>query len=132
MSMNDLLSDVLTRIRNGQRTMLYEVACPHSNVVQSVVEVLKTEGYVQGYESVDLGKGKRQISVKLKYADGLPVIRELKRISKPGRRVYHSAETLPRIQNGLGMSIISTSKGVMSDYEARKAGVGGEVLCSVF
>jgi small subunit ribosomal protein S8 len=132
MSMNDVLSDSLTRVRNGQRAHLATVRCHHSKLVANVMDVLKREGYIRDYQPIEVKKGIIEIEVELKYFEGEPVIKELKRVSTPGRRTYTSIDTMPKHYNGLGITVISTSKGVMSDYEARQAHVGGEVLCSVF
>lgn len=132
MSMNDLLSDMLTRIRNGQRANLQQVVCPASNLLMNVLAVLKKEGYIEGFNKEEVSKGIFQIVVMLKYYEGEAVIKEIKRISKPGRRNYAKLAKLPQVHNGLGIAILSTPKGVMSDYDARLANVGGEVLCSVF
>lgn len=132
MSMNDLLSDMLTRIRNGQRANLPQISCPASNLLAGVLAVLKKEGYIVDYRKVEGEPGKAQIEIDLKYYDGAPVIKELQRVSRPGRRSYSKIKELPQFHNGLGIAILSTPKGVMSDYDARLANVGGEVLCSVF
>lgn len=132
MAMNDLISDMLTRIRNGQRAMLAVVRCPASKLAEAVLAVLQEEGYIKGFTRETISKGRDELVIELKYSEGEAVIKELKRISKPGRRVYLPIENLPTVHNGLGISIISTSHGVMSDFEARKQNVGGEVLCSVF
>lgn len=132
MSMNDMLSDVLTRIRNGQMASAYEVRVPASKLVENVLAVLKQEGFIEDYEAIEISAGVNEIKVQLRYYEGAPVIRQLKRVSTPGRRVYRAVRDLPRPQNGLGISIISTSKGVMTDYDARQAKVGGEILCTVF
>jgi small subunit ribosomal protein S8 len=129
--MNDPISDMLTRIRNGQRARLAQISCPASNVLRNILEVLKREGYIRDIDEQTDAKGHRNLEVTLKYHDGQPVIQSVNRISTPGRRVYSGVETLPRVCNGLGIAIISTSKGVMSDYEARINKVGGEVLCEV-
>jgi small subunit ribosomal protein S8 len=131
MSMNDPLGDLLTRIRNAQMRNKSKVTSPNSRLRESVLEVLKSEGYIRGYAVVERD-GRAELEVELKYFDGEPVIRELERISKPGRRVYTSVRNLPRINNGLGVAIVSTPKGVMADHEARDANVGGEILCTVF
>ena len=131
MSMNDPLGDLLSRIRNAQMRNKSKVTSPGSRLRESVLEVLKTEGYIRGYAVVERD-GRSEIEVELKYFDGEPVIRELERVSKPGRRVYTSVKNLPRINNGLGVAIVSTPKGVMADHEARDANVGGEILCTVF
>ncbi len=132
MSMNDLLSDMLTRIRNGQRAHLPKITCPAANLLGNVLEVLKKEGYIVDYRKLDGEPGHAQLEIELKYYEGEPVIKELTRESKPGRRHYSKIKELPAYHNGLGIAILSTSKGVMSDYDARMANVGGEVLCSVF
>jgi len=132
MTMTDPLSDMLTRIRNGQRSNKSHVLCPASKLRVNVLDVLKREGFIRGYSSDTADSGLPQIRIELKYHDGSPVIRELRRVSKPGRRVYSRIHDLKRIYNGLGISILSTPRGVMSDGEARAANVGGEVLCTVF
>lgn len=130
--LNDPLGDMLTRIRNAQMRKRTSVVTPGSKLRQHVLDVLQSEGYIRGYTSVDFGNGKTEFSVELKYLEGEGVIREITRISKPGRRVYASVQALPRVYNGLGISILSTPKGVMADHEAREKNVGGEVLCTVF
>jgi len=131
MSMNDPLGDLLTRIRNAQLRNKGKVSSPNSKLRERVLEVLKSEGYIRGYAVVER-EGRSEIEIELKYFDGEPVIREIDRVSKPGRRVYTSAKNLPRINNGLGVAIVSTPKGVMADHDARDANVGGEILCTVF
>ncbi len=131
MSMNDPLGDLLTRIRNAQMRNKSKISSPNSRLRESVLEVLKTEGYIRGYAVVEKD-GRSEIEIELKYFDGEPVIREIERVSKPGRRVYTSVRNLPRINNGLGVAIVSTPKGVMADHDARDANVGGEILCTVF
>jgi small subunit ribosomal protein S8 len=131
MSMNDPLGDLLTRIRNAQLRNKSKVTSPNSRLRISVLDVLKSEGYIRGYAEVER-EGRSEVEIELKYFDGEPVIRELERISKPGRRVYTSVKNLPRINNGLGVAIVSTPKGVMADHDARDANVGGEILCTVF
>ena len=131
MSMNDPLGDLLTRIRNAQMRNKSKVSSPNSRLRERVLEVLKSEGYIRGYAVVER-EGFSEIEIELKYFDGEPVIREIARVSKPGRRVYASVKALPRINNGLGISILSTPKGVMADHEARDANVGGEIICTVF
>ncbi len=131
MSMNDPVGDLLTRIRNAQMRNKSKVSSPNSRLRESVIDVLKTEGYIRGYAVVER-EGRSEIEIELKYFDGEPVIREIERVSKPGRRVYTSVRNLPRINNGLGVAIVSTPKGVMADHDARDANVGGEVLCTVF
>jgi len=131
MSMNDPLGDLLTRIRNAQMRNKSKVTSPNSRLRENVLEVLKTEGYIRGYAVVEKD-GRSEIEIELKYFDGEPVIREIERVSKPGRRVYTSVKNMPRINNGLGVTIVSTPKGVMADHDARDANVGGEILCTVF
>jgi small subunit ribosomal protein S8 len=132
MSMSDPLGDMLTRIRNGQRAHKPFVAAPAAKFHANVLEVLKREGYIRGYERETKDTGMAELRIELKYVDGEPVIREINRVSKPGRRVYSRISDLPRVYNGLGIAILSTPRGVMSDNEARAANVGGEVLCRVF
>ncbi len=131
MALNDPLGDMFTRIRNGQMRNKPKVSTPGSKLRVSVLEVLKSEGYIRGYASIER-EGRTELEIELKYFDGEPVIRDIARVSKPGRRVYASVKNLPRINNGLGISILSTPKGVMADHEARDANVGGEILCTVF
>ena len=132
MSMTDPLGDMLTRIRNAQRAHKPSVAAPASKIRANVLEVLKREGYIRGFTRADIRPGVVELNIELKYVDGEPVIREISRISKPGRRIYSKINDLPRVYNGLGIAILSTPRGVMSDNEARAANVGGEVLCRVF
>lgn len=132
MSMNDPLSDMLTRIRNGQSARKPVIAAPFSKLQEAVCKVLADEGFIRGYKVVDAGNNKKELSIELKYDAGQPVIRELKRISKPGRRVYTQIKGLPQHYNGLGIKILSTPQGVMADHKAKAANVGGEVLCQVF
>jgi small subunit ribosomal protein S8 len=132
MTMSDPLADMLTRIRNGQRARQAVVAAPASNFRANVLDVLKREGYIRGFTSEQVRPGIAQLKIELKYVDGEPVIREISRISKPGRRIYSKLADLPRVYNGLGIAVLSTPRGVMSDNEARAANVGGEVLCRVF
>ncbi|WP_339108074.1 30S ribosomal protein S8 [Thioclava sp. GXIMD4216] len=132
MSMNDPLGDMLTRIRNAQMRGKSTVKTPASKLRAWVLDVLAAEGYIRGYESTTDSRGLPEITISLKYYEGTPVIRELKRVSTPGRRVYMAAKDVPSVRQGLGVSIVSTSKGVMSDADARNANVGGEVLCTVF
>lgn len=131
MSMNYLLADMLARIRNGQQARIATVRCQASKLLGNVLEVLKNEGYINDYQKVE-DEGKTQYEIELKYHEGERVIKEIEIISKPGRRVYSEISALPKYYNGLGIAILSTSKGVMSDFDARQANVGGEVLCSVF
>jgi small subunit ribosomal protein S8 len=132
MSMSDPLGDMLTRIRNGQRVGKSTVICPASKFRANVLGVLEREGFIRGFSWAELGSGLQELTIELKYADGEPVIREINRVSRPGRRVYSRIKDLQRVYNGLGISILSTPRGVMSDAEAREANVGGEVLCRVF
>ncbi len=132
MTMTDPLGDMLTRIRNAQMRMRSKVNTPASKLRRSVLDVLESEGYIRGYAQVDYDGGPSEFEIELKYFDGAPVIKEIQRISKPGRRVYSSVKNLPTVGNGLGVSILSTPKGVMSDSQARDENVGGEILCSVF
>ncbi len=132
MSMTDPLGDMLTRIRNGLRAKKDSVMAPASRNRERVLSVLEREGYIRGFERNDLGSGKAELRILLKYYEGDPVIQSISRISSPGRRVYSSVKDLPRVHNGLGISIVSTPKGVLSDAEARAENVGGEVLCTVF
>ena len=130
--MTDPLADLLTRIRNAQQARKTTVQSPASKIRANVLEVLQREGYIRGYSREEVRPGVAELTIELKYVDGEPVIREITRISKPGRRVYSRISDLPRVYNGLGISILSTPKGVMSDNEARAANLGGEVLCRVF
>ena len=130
--MNDPIGDMIARIRNAQMRSKPKVSIPGSKLRERVLEVLKSEGYIRGFASVSHESGRNELEVELKYFDGTPVIREIERVSKPGRRVYASVKALPRINNGLGISILSTPKGVMADHEARDANVGGEIICTVF
>ncbi len=130
--MNDPLGDMLTRIRNGQMRGKSTVDTPASKLRAWVLDVLADEGYIRGYESTTGKDGHPAIEISLKYYEGEPVIREIKRVSKPGRRVYMGTKDIPQVRQGLGVSIVSTSKGVMSDASARTANIGGEVLCTVF
>lgn len=132
MSMSDPLGDMLTRIRNGQRAGKSQITAPASKLRRNVLEVLKREGYIRDFHVEKDASGFDQLVVELKYHEGAPVIREIARVSKPGRRVYSKIKELPRFYNGLGIMILSTPRGVMADHEARAANVGGEVLCRVF
>ena len=132
MSMNDPLGDMLTRIRNAIGRKKTKVSTPNSRLCARVLDVLKSEGYIRDYSQVDYDNGKSELEIELKYYEGQPVIREIARVSKPGRRVYVSAKTIPQVSNGLGISILSTPKGVMADHEAREQNVGGEILCQIF
>jgi small subunit ribosomal protein S8 len=132
MAVNDPIGDMITRIRNAQMRNKSKVIMPGSRLRERVLEVLKSEGYIRGYTSTAHTNGRSELEIELKYFDGAPVIREIERVSKPGRRVYASVKALPRINNGLGISILSTPKGVMADHAARDANVGGEIICTVF
>ncbi|UTW54312.1 30S ribosomal protein S8 [Kordiimonas sp. SCSIO 12610] len=132
MSMTDPIGDMLTRIRNGLQARKSVISSPASKTRQRVLDVLEREGYIRGYSRVEGDANKAELSIELKYHEGEPVIRTLNRVSKPGRRVYSAVSDLPRVHNGLGISIVSTPKGVLSDAEARENNVGGEVLCTVF
>jgi small subunit ribosomal protein S8 len=132
MSLSDPLGDMLTRIRNGQRAQLGAIKSPASKLRRNVLEVLRREGYIRGYEMHEAKPGHSELSIELKYHNGEPVIRELRRVSKPGRRIYAGVTDLPTVYNGLGIAILSTPRGVLSDAEAREQRVGGEVLCTVF
>jgi small subunit ribosomal protein S8 len=132
MSMTDPVGDLITRIRNAQQRAKSKVSTPGSKLRERILEVLKTEGYIRGYATVAHSDGRSEIEIELKYFDGAPVIREIARVSKPGRRVYASVRNLPRINNGLGVAVVSTPKGVMADHAARDANVGGEILFTVF
>ena len=131
MTMTDPLGDMLTRIRNAQMRRRGKVSTPASKLRTRVLDVLQSEGFIRGYAEVQHDGEKPEIEIELKYYDGSPVIREIQRISKPGRRVYTSVKDLPTIHNGLGMSIVSTPRGVMADWQAREENVGGEILCRV-
>lgn len=132
MTMSDPLGDMLTRIRNGQSANMDTVKSPASRFRSNVLEVLKREGYIRDFTSVEKRPGIYELEIQLKYHDGLPVISEIHRVSRPGRRVYSKIKDLTRVYNGLGIAILSTPRGVMSDLEAREAKVGGEILCHVF
>jgi small subunit ribosomal protein S8 len=132
MSMTDPLGDMLTRIRNGVARRKSSVSTPASNLRARVLDVLQAEGYIRGYSKVEFENGKSELSIELKYYEGAPVIRKIDRVSKPGRRVYVSVKSIPQVANGLGITILSTPKGVMADHEAREKNVGGELLCSIF
>lgn len=132
MSMSDPLGDMLARIKNGQHAKKVTIECPHSGLRASVCEVLQGEGFIRGFKTEDLDNNKKNLVIELKYDEGQPVIRELKRVSKPGRRVYSKIKDLQPYHNGLGVSVISTPQGVMTDHKARNENIGGEVLCQVF
>lgn len=132
MSLNDPLGDLLTRIRNAYGRRKNSVSSPSSRLRTRVLDVMKAEGYIRDYSVTEFDDGKAEVEIELKYFDGKPVIREISRVSKPGRRVYVSAKTIPSVANGLGVAILSTPKGVMADHDAREHNVGGEVLCQIF
>jgi len=132
MAMNDPLGDMLTRIRNAQMRHKGKVSTPGSRLRAHVLDVLEAEGYIRGYSTTDYGNGRTEFEIELKYYDGEPVIRQIERVSKPGRRVYSAVTAMPRVGNGLGIIIVSTPRGVMADHSAREQNVGGEVLCRVF
>ena len=132
MSMTDPLGDMLTRIRNGQQARKDSILTPASKLRARVLDVLQREGYIRGYSEADSGTATAALRIDLKYFEGKPAIQHVARVSKPGRRVYSGSDELPRIRNGLGIVIVSTPKGVLSDAEAREQNVGGEVLCQVF
>ena len=132
MTLADPIGDMITRIRNAQLRTLHNVKVPSSKYRAKILDVLKQEGYISNYKIISDSSKKNTVQVDLKYNNGLPVIRDIKRISKPGRRIYAKASSIPRIQNGLGLAIVSTSIGIMSDNDARIKNVGGEILCRVF
>jgi small subunit ribosomal protein S8 len=132
MQLNDPLGDLIARINNAHMRKKNKVSTPGSRLRASVLDVLKNEGFIRGYSSVEHKDGRSELEIELKYSEGEPVIREISRVSKPGRRVYVAVKNLPRVNNGLGLAILSTPKGVMADHDAREANVGGEVLCTVF
>ena len=133
MSFIDPIADMITRIRNAQLRALNNVTIPNSKFRARILEVLKREGYISNYKVSSVSKNKKEsLLVDLKYNNGLPVIKEIKRISKPGRRIYARADSIPKIKNGLGLAIVSTSKGIMSDNDARTNNIGGEIICRVF
>jgi len=132
MALNDPLGDMIARIHNAQMRKKSRVSTPGSRLRARVLDVLKSEGYIRGYATVEYDNGRTEFEIELKYYDGSPVIREISRVSKPGRRVYASVRALPRVNNGLGVAILSTPKGVMADHDARDHNVGGEILCTVF
>ncbi len=132
MTLADPIGDMITRIRNGQLRTLYNVKVPSSKYRAKILEVLKQEGYISNYKLLPDSKNNSSLVVDLKYYNGLPVIKEIKRVSRPGRRVYARADSIPKIQNGLGLAIVSTSMGIMSDSDARMKKVGGEIICRVF
>lgn len=132
MSMSDPLGDMLTRIRNGQMAQKTSITCPFSKLRENVCKVLADEGFIRGYKTVEVGTGKKDLIIDLKYAEGRGVIRQIDRVSAPGRRIYMGVKNMPRFYNGLGILVVSTAQGVMADHKARAANVGGEVLCQVF
>ena len=132
MTLADPIGDMITRIRNAQLRTLYNVKIPSSKFRAKILEVLKQEGYISNYKLLPESKNKSSLVVDLKYHNGLPVIKEIKRVSKPGRRIYARADSISKIKNGLGVSIVSTSKGIMSDNDARMKNIGGEIICRVF
>ena len=132
MTFTDPIGDMITRIRNAQMRLLNQVKIPGSKFRARILDVLKKEGYISDYKILSDDNNKGSLSIDLKYNNGSPVIREINRVSKPGRRIYASADSIPKIQNGLGLAIVSTSKGIMSDDEARNQKIGGEIICRVF
>ena len=132
MSLTDPIGDMFSRIRNGQMRLLASINVPASNFRLQILEVLKSEGYISNFFIEKKENNKKNLKIDLKYYEGNPVIKEIKRVSKPGRRIYSRADSIPKIQNGLGLAIISTTKGVMSDNEARKNNIGGEIICRGF
>ena len=131
MTMTDPISDLLTRIRNGQMVRKPKIACPASKIKVAILKVLQEEGYIRGFEIIEDEKGK-QLEISLKYFDGKPVIKEISRVSKPGMRVYSSVKTMPSFKNNMGITILFTSKGVMTNFAAQNANLGGEILCRVY
>lgn len=132
MTMSDPLGDMLTRIRNGQKAQMKKITCPASSLRANVLKVLKDAGFIRDYKEQAAESGHKELVIELKYESGQPVIRELRRVSKPGRRIYTAAKEMPRFYSGLGLTIVSTPQGVMDDQQAREQNVGGEVLCQVF
>ena len=132
MSLTDPIGDMFTRIRNGQMRSLNSIDIPSSNFRKNILKILKEEGYIKDYYIEQSENNKISLKINLKYYEGDPVIKEIKRISKPGRRVYSRANSIPRVMNGLGLAILSTPKGVMTDAEAKKNNIGGEIICKVF
>ena len=132
MSFVDPIGDMITRIRNAQLRALGNVTIPSSKFRAKILDVLKQEGYISNYKLLSISKNKESLLVDLKYNNGLPVIKEIKRVSKPGRRIYAKADSIEKIQNGLGLAIVSTSMGIMSDNDARTKNIGGEIICRVF
>ncbi len=132
MTLTDPIGDMIARIKNAQMRSLNEVVIPSSKFRAKILDVLKQEGYISDYKVLSDKKNRGNLFVNLKYSNGIPVIKEIKRISKPGRRIYARADSIPKIQNGLGLAIVSTSKGIMTDNDARNQNVGGEIICRVF
>ena len=132
MALMDPIGDMFTRIRNGQMRSLISIDVPASNFMQNILDILKAEGYIKNYYVEKLDNNKKNLKVDLKYYEGTPVIKEIRRISKPGRRIYSRATSIPKVMNGLGLAILSTPKGVMTDTDARKNNIGGEIICRVF
>jgi small subunit ribosomal protein S8 len=132
MSFTDPIADMITRIRNGQLRKLNTVSIPNSRLRAKILDVLKDEGYISNYKILSEKQNNKSLIVDLKYNNGIPVIKNIARVSKPGRRVYAKADSIPKIQNGLGIAIVSTSMGIMSDNDARSKKIGGEVICRVF
>ena len=132
MSFTDPIADMITRIRNAQLRTLESVSIPSSKFRARILDVLKEEGYISDYKFLSDAKNKGSLIINLKYNNGLPVIKEIRRISKPGRRIYTKADSIPKIQSGLGIAIVSTSMGIMSDNDARSKNIGGEIICKVF
>ena len=132
MTLMDPIGDMFTRIRNGQMRSLISIDVPASNFRQNILDILKAEGYIKNYYVEKLDNNKKNLKVDLKYYEGTPVIKEIRRISKPGRRIYSRATSIPKVMNGLGLAILSTPKGVMTDTDARKNNIGGEIICRVF
>jgi len=132
MSFTDPIADMITRIRNAQLRTLDSVSIPSSKFRARILDVLKEEGYISDYKFLSDAKNKGSLIINLKYNNGLPVIKEIRRISKPGRRIYTKADSIPKIQSGLGIAIVSTSMGIMSDNDARSKNIGGEIICKVF
>ena len=132
MTIMDPIGDMFTRIRNGQMRSLNTIDVPASTFRQSILDILKNEGFINNYFIEKLKNNKKILKIDLKYFEGLPVIKEITRVSKPGRRVYSRATSIPKVMNGLGVAILSTPKGVMTDQEARKNNIGGEIICRIF
>ena len=132
MTIMDPIGDMFTRIRNGQMRSLNTIDVPASTFRQSILDILKNEGFINNYFIEKLNNNKKILKIDLKYFEGLPVIKEITRVSKPGRRVYTRATSIPKVMNGLGVAILSTPKGVMTDQEARKNNIGGEIICRIF